>query len=235
MSDSRSFGAHASFEPHHGDTLTLAPRSEARPRTTGRRLQSQTSGCLGRYGPAVTPWWILNQTGPNTGRRRDRGRHVRHGGAVLAVRAARPALTARRGRRRAGVPDLRVIDVTLPGRHAGRQGIPRSRLPRHIAGHRSRASIGPRNGRSHGALPPESLGYGFHMNAQRFSQSLAVTPPPRRVPRAPPPSAGSGRSSSRPRPTRRSTFERHERHGGTLPTCRPRSRRASSGGRPPRR
>ena len=40
------FGARASFEPHHGDTLTLAPRSEARPRTTGRRFVSQTSGCL---------------------------------------------------------------------------------------------------------------------------------------------------------------------------------------------
>jgi hypothetical protein len=32
MSDSRSFGAHASLEPHPGDTLTVAPRSEARPR-----------------------------------------------------------------------------------------------------------------------------------------------------------------------------------------------------------
>src|SRR5262249_53708458 len=62
MPDSRSFGARASSEPPPGDPPTLAPRSEARPRTAGRRLQSQTPGCLGRYGPAVTPWWILNQT-----------------------------------------------------------------------------------------------------------------------------------------------------------------------------
>ena len=40
------FGARASFEPHHGETPTLAPRSEARPRTTGRRFVSQTSGSL---------------------------------------------------------------------------------------------------------------------------------------------------------------------------------------------
>ena len=53
MSDVRVRRSPASYEPHHGDTLTLAPRSEAKPRTTGRRFGSHTSGS--RLSSGVSP------------------------------------------------------------------------------------------------------------------------------------------------------------------------------------
>ena len=62
MSDFRSTGARASFEPHHGETRRAGTSFGSQTIRVGRRFQSQPVRISRRYDQAATPKWIINQT-----------------------------------------------------------------------------------------------------------------------------------------------------------------------------